>query len=99
MRADGRDQPRGEIAPVAEVCRKGGPDFASAELEQSMTRASSECAFQPPCERGRQLEGIIRDGEQQVAARGQGERWHDPYYHEVAPENGPTGIRHVRLER
>ncbi|MGH9348248.1 MAG: hypothetical protein ACRD26_13400 [Vicinamibacterales bacterium] len=35
--ADGRDQPRGEVAPVAEVCWKRGPDFGSAELEQSVT--------------------------------------------------------------
>ena len=60
MRADGRDKPRGEVAPVAEVCWKRGPDFAGAELEQSMARAASERAFEPAGERGRRLEGVVR---------------------------------------
>ena len=54
MRADGRDQPRGEVAPVADVCWKRGPDFASAELEQSVTRAATEGALEPAQERARQ---------------------------------------------
>ena len=53
MRADGRDQPRGEVAPVAEVCRKRGPDFGGAELEQSVTGAASERALEPARERVR----------------------------------------------
>ena len=40
-----RDQPRGEVAPVAEVCWKRGPDLGGAELEQSVTRAASERAL------------------------------------------------------
>src|SRR5206468_8247101 len=75
--ADRRDQPRGEVAPVAEVCWKRGPDFASPELEQSVPRATSERAFEPAGERGRQLEGVLRHGEQQVAARGQRQRRHE----------------------
>ena len=47
MRADGRDQPRGEVAPVAQVCWKRGPDLGGAELEQSVTRATSEGALEP----------------------------------------------------
>ncbi len=77
MRADGRDQLRGEGAPVAEVCWKRGPDFASPELEQSVPRATSERAFEPAGERGRQLEGVLRHREQQVAARGQRQRRHE----------------------
>ena len=60
MRADGRDQPRGEVAPVTGVCWKRGPDFASAELEQSVTRATSEGPFERPPESGRRLGGVVR---------------------------------------
>ena len=77
MRADGRDQPRAEVAPVAEVCWKRGPDLGGAELEQSVTRATTEGALEPAQQRFWRLEGVVRDGEQQVAARGQRERRHE----------------------
>ena len=44
---DLRNQPRGEIAPVAHVGWKRGPDLADAELEQSVARATSERLFEP----------------------------------------------------
>ncbi len=78
MRADGRDQPRGEVAPVAEVCRKRGPDFSGAELEQSVTRSPSERVLEARRETGRRrLRGVVRAGQQEVAARSQGERRHE----------------------
>ena len=77
MRANGRDQPRGKVAPVAEVRRKRGPDVGGAELEQSVTRATTEGVLDPARERGRQLEGTVRDCEPQVAARRQRERRHE----------------------
>jgi hypothetical protein len=59
MRADSRYQPRGEVAPVREVCWKRGPEFASAELEQSVTRATSEGPFERTLESGRPLGGVV----------------------------------------
>ncbi len=76
MRADGRDQPRAEVAPVAEVCWKRGPDFGGAELEESVTRATTEGALEPAQQRSRRLDSAVRGREQQVAARGQRERRH-----------------------
>jgi hypothetical protein len=76
MHADRRHQPRGEVAPVAKVCWKDGSDLRGAELEQSVARAASKRAFEPARERGRWLDGLVRHGEQQVAARRQRQRWH-----------------------
>jgi hypothetical protein len=67
MHADGRDQPRGEVAPVAKVRWKDGSDFRGAELEQSVARAAGKRAFEPARERGQWLDGVVRNGEQQVA--------------------------------
>ena len=66
-----------KLAPVAEVGWKRGPDFGSAELEQPVTRAASERAFEPAGERGRRLEGVLHHREQQLAARGQHQRRHE----------------------
>ena len=77
MRADGRDHPRGEVAPVAEVWWKGSPDLGGAELEQSVTRATTEGVLEPARERGRRVERVVRDGEQEVAARRQRKRRHE----------------------
>jgi hypothetical protein len=87
MRANGRGQPRGEVAPVAEVCWKRSPDFRGTELEESVTRATTEGALEPAQERARRLEGVVRGREQQLAAPGQRERRH---------ENHPQGERCVR---
>jgi len=76
--ADGRDQPRGEAAPVTEFCRKRGPDFANAEFERSVTRSPSERALERARETGRpRLRAVVRAGQQEVAARSQRERRHE----------------------
>ena len=76
MGTDTRDQPRGEIAPLAHVGWKRGTDLADTELEQSVTRATSEGPFERARERGRRLGGVVRAIEEQVAARSECERRH-----------------------
>jgi hypothetical protein len=77
MGTDTRDQPRGEIAPVAHVGWKRDTDVANTELEQCVACATSECVLEPPRKGGRQIEGIARDSEQQMAAWGQRKRRHE----------------------
>jgi hypothetical protein len=77
MRADRRDEPGCEVAPVAEVRRERRADFAGTELEQAVTRATSERRFEH-ARKSRCVFGVIAPaGEQQVAARGQRQRWHE----------------------
>ena len=76
MGADGRDQPRAEVAPVAQVYRERCPNLAGAELEQSVTRTATEGGFKPVHQRTRQRERVFLNGEQQVAPRGQRKRRH-----------------------
>ena len=77
MRADGGDEPRGEVAPVTEVNRQRRPDFARAEGEQSVTRATSERGFERAAQRGVGRRSVALVSEQQAAARGQRERRHE----------------------
>ena len=92
MRADGGDEARGKIAPVAEVWRKRGPDLGGAELEQAVTRATSERAFDAARDRGRRSEDVVRDREQQVAARSQRQRRHgDRLSARASPTTAPSG--------
>ena len=77
MSADGRDQSRGEVPPVIEVCWKCGPDFGGAELEQSVTRATGEGAFEPAQQLRRRLDSLVPGRQKQVAPRGQCERRHE----------------------
>jgi hypothetical protein len=86
VRADAREEPRGEVAPVTKVCRKRGPDLASAKLEQSVTRATSEGVVEAARQGGRQLEEIARGREQQVAAWGQRKT-----RHQVSGETSTAG--------
>jgi hypothetical protein len=60
MRADGRDQPRGEVGTALPADLSYWRDFASAELEQSVTRATSEGPFERAPESGRRLGGVVR---------------------------------------
>ncbi len=101
MRTDGRDEPRGKIAPVAEVRWKRGPDLGGAELEQAVTGATSERAFDAPRERGRRSEDVVCAREQQVAARSQRQRRHEARLSDrtsltTAPSGRPSAIRGYR---
>jgi hypothetical protein len=73
LRADGCDQPRGEVAPITEVRRKGRAHFNRAEFEEPVAGSSGERGLKRVRKTGRRLCNVVRGTEEKAAARSQRE--------------------------